>query len=107
MALTFSVEITIKAKQDVRGILTYITEYLNNPAAASRLSNAIASSGDSLAAFPKRYRVRKKDSNGHEIRYMPVGKRSKFMLIYFVDDSKKVVNIVRVLHETRNIDALI
>ncbi len=104
MASSFSVEFTFAARQDLHTICRYIAEKLNNPQAASELSDRITSSAVSLSSFPKRYRVRRKDSKGCELRYMTV---NNFVLIYTVYDSASVVSIVRIAYGKRNIDSIL
>ncbi|MBQ3652817.1 MAG: type II toxin-antitoxin system RelE/ParE family toxin [Synergistaceae bacterium] len=104
MASSFSVEFTLAARQDLRTISRYIAEKLNNPKAASELSDRITSSAISLSTFPKRYRVRRKDSKGCELRYMTV---KNFVLIYTVYDSASVVSIVRIAYGRRDIASML
>ncbi|MBQ7170175.1 MAG: type II toxin-antitoxin system RelE/ParE family toxin [Synergistaceae bacterium] len=104
MASTFSVVLTFRARKDMDNICIYMAERLSNPAAASRFSDGVTSSAKSLSSFPKRYRVRKKNRKGQEIRYMPFG---NFVIMYYVDDASLTVNVIRVVYAGRNIDAMI
>ncbi len=104
MASSYSVLFSFEAGQDLNSICKYVEVSLKNPQAASKISDSITSSALSLSSFPKRYRVRKKDHRGHDIRYMPVG---DFLLLYFVDDSVNAVNIIRIAYGRRNLDSLI
>ncbi len=104
MASTFDVAFTLKAQNDVDNICMYMAERLSNPMAASHFSDRITISAKSLSSFPKRYRVRRKNHKGQEIRYMPV---DNFMMMYCVDDVKRTVNILRVMYAKRNVDAMI
>ena len=104
MASTFSTAFTLKAQNDVDNICMYMAERLSNPMAASHFSDRITTSAKSLSSFPKRYRVRRKNRKGQEIRYMPV---DKFIMMYCVDDVKRTVNILRVMYAKRNLDAMI
>ena len=104
MASTFSVVFTFTARNDVDNICTYIAERLSNPTAASRFSDRITSFAKSLSSFPKRYRVRKKNRKGQEIRYMP---SDNFVIMYYVDDVRLMVNVIRVVFAGRNIDEMI
>ena len=104
MASSFSVEFSEEARRDIRNICKYVDIKLNNPLAASNLSDKITSSAISLASFPKRFKVRKTSRDGEAVRYMPV---DNFVLIYYVDDVRHLVNIVRVFYAKRDLDKLI
>ncbi|MBQ6113328.1 MAG: type II toxin-antitoxin system RelE/ParE family toxin [Synergistaceae bacterium] len=104
MGSIFSVKFIFEARQDMHNICHYIKYELNDPVAAADVADKITASAISLSLFPKRYRVRKKDSKGQEIRIMPV---NNFALIYSVDEAKQIVNILRVIYSRRNLDALI
>ncbi|MBR1439392.1 MAG: type II toxin-antitoxin system RelE/ParE family toxin [Synergistaceae bacterium] len=96
--------ITVPALEDLNDIYKYISVRLNNPYSASKCSDKIFSSAKSLSLQPKRYRIRKKNLKGQEIRYMPV---ENFIIIYCVNDSERTVNILRIMYGKRNLDAVI
>ena len=100
----YKLVITAPALEDVESICAYIAEKLDNLSASRKLSGKIFSSASSLLQLPKRYRVRRKNRKGQEIRYMPV---DNFIMMYCVDDVKRTVNILRVMYAKRNIDAMI
>ena len=102
--LNFSLEITEAAREDIRKIHLYVAGKLRNPKAASKLADKIISSAESLTVSPKRYRVRRKDSKGHELRYMPV---DNFMIIYSVDDSNNIVKVLHIVYGRRNLEDMI
>ena len=102
--LNFSLEITEAAREDIRKIHLYVAGKLRNPKAASRLADKLVNSAESLTVSPKRYRVRRKNSRGLEIRYMPV---DNFMIIYTIDDRSKIVNVLNVIYGKRNLDSII
>ena len=102
--LNFSLEITETAREDIRKIHIYIAGKLRNPKAASKLADKIISSSESLSVSPKRYRVRRKDSKGRELRYMPV---DNFMIIYSVDDSRHLVKVLHIVYSRRNLENMI
>ena len=99
MALNFTVELTAKAKQDLRCLHDYIVDQYQNPKDASKLLERLTSAAKSLAVFPKMHRVRKKDSNGREIRFFPV---DDYVIIYFVDERKQLVSIMHFCHGRRD-----
>ncbi len=100
----YSLVITAPALEDVNNICAYIAGKLNNPSAAQKFSDKIFSSASSLSLFPKRYRVRRKNRKGQEIRYMPSG---NFILMYCVDDTAHTVSIIRVAYAERDIDSML
>ena len=93
--------ITVPALEDINSIRAYIAGKLDNPSAAQKFSDKIFSSASSLALLPKRYRIRRKDRKGHEIRYMP---SDNFMIMYCVDDDSYTVSVIRVAYAGRDID---
>ncbi len=95
--------ITVPALEDINSIHAYIAGKLNNPSAAQKISDKIFSSASSLTLLPKRYRVRRKDRKGQEIRYMP---SDNFMIMYCVDDASHTVSIIRVAYAGRDIDSI-
>lgn len=100
----YRVIVTAPALEDINDISAYIAVKLNNPSAADKFSDKIFSSASSLVLLPKRYRVRRKNHKGQEIRYMP---SDKFVIMYCVDDDGHTVSIIRVAYAGRNLDALI
>ena len=96
--------VTVPALEDVNGIRAYIAGKLDNPSAAQKFSDKVFSSASSLALLPKRYRVRRKDRKGREIRYMP---SDNFIIMYCVDDAVHTVSVIRVAYAGRDLDTLI
>ena len=101
---SFSVRITEPALDNIRDLRAYITKRFHNPEAASLQVERILSAAEALAVFPKIYRVRKTDSRGNALRYFPI---DNYMIIYSIDESECIVNILNVFYGKRNIDSLI
>ena len=100
----FRVIYSDEALEELRGIRYYISRRLNNPSAASQQADRIMSAADSLTVFPKMHRVRMKDRKGREIRFFPV---DSYMVLYHVDEGKRIVDILHIFSSRRDIDALI
>ena len=101
---SFRVTYSGDAIREIRSIRRYIVGKLHNPSAASRQTDRIMSAAESLAVFPKMHRVRFQDSEGRYIRVFPV---DKYLMLYSVDEDKRLVSILHVVHGKRDIDALI
>ena len=104
MALHYRVELTIRAHSELHGIQEYITQEFFDSETANRQSDRILKAAETLAVFPKLYRVRRKDSKGRELRYMPV---DNFMIIYSIDDSGHIVKVLHIVYSRRNLENMI
>lgn len=104
MALHYKVELTPEAKADLRGVHEYITREFYDSETARKQSDRILKAAETLAVFPKLYRVRKRNTSGQEFRYMPV---DNFVIIYTVDDSKHIVNVLHILYGRRNFENIL
>ena len=99
----YSVNITDKALNDIRDIKRHIKYKLRNPEAASLIVDGILSSAETLEIFPEIYRVRRKDSDGRKLRFIPHG---HYVIIYYVDDVRQIVEVLHVVYEKRNLESL-
>ena len=100
----FKVKITESAYEDMRAIITHIAYSLRNPQAALKISEMLMSSADSLSIYPKRHRVRKKDSYGRSLRFFPAG---NYVMVYWIDDNTRTVEVLRISYSRRDINRLI
>ena len=101
---SFRVKITKSAYEDIRKIMEHIAYRLNNPEAALSISEMILSSAESLSIFPKRHRIRKQDNQGRNIRFYLVG---SYVIVYWVDDNLRIVEVLRVLYSRRDMNNLL
>lgn len=99
----YSVNITAQAYEEIRDIKIHITYKLREPELASIVSEDIIYSAESLEVFPKIHRVRKKDREGRGLRFLPTG---SYIIIYCVDDERLAVDVLHVVYERRNLEAL-
>ena len=83
------------AVQDLRGIWDFISQ--DNPAAAERVGQELIHEAEAVGLFPRSGRMvpEKKDPL---IRETIVG---SYRVIYQIDDSSRVVAIVRIWHSAR------
>lgn len=100
--MTYSVEISDQAEQDLRGIYTYIACKLratqNAAAQLARLEENIYA----LDQMPERYRRYEKEPwHSRGWRIMPV---DHYCVFYIPDHSHRVVNIIRVLYAGRDME---
>ena len=101
---SYRVNILPNAFDDVNKIQQYIFDSSDNFEAALRQRKRILSAIHKLSAAPKIYRVRKKDAFNREIRYLPV---DSYYIVFTVYDDEKIVDVINVIHEKRDIDSLI
>lgn len=93
------------ARQDMIDIARYISRELNNPVAADRLAVELIEAGDSIPAFPYAnpayipIRPLK-----HEYRKLLV---ENYLMLYWVDEEKKLVTVARVIYAKRDYDLLL
>ena len=101
--MTFHVNITRHAEEDLRSIFEYIAYELrslqNAAGQLDRLERAILS----LDHMPERYRAYEKEPwHSRGLRIMPV---DNYLILYIIDHDTKAVHIIRVMYGGRDIDA--
>ncbi len=101
MASRYSITYSRRAQLELDTIHAYIAEHFEDEITADLQTERIAQAAKTLVMFPKLYRVRRIDSKGQELRYMPV---DNFMIIYHVDDMRHIVNVLHIFHGKRNIE---
>lgn len=96
----YKVIVTGKAKAEIREIKNYIAKTLHEPRTADRILVKLLREVDSLETMPERYPLVRDDILSERgYRMAGVG---NYLLFYTVDQTEKTVNIVRVLHGSRN-----
>lgn len=101
----YELEYLPAARQDMVDIVRYISRELCNPSAAERLAMELIQAGDRIPGFPYAnptytpIRPLK-----HEYRKQPV---RNYIMFYWVDESKKLVTVARVIYAKREIDRLL
>ena len=92
------------ARQDMIEIMRYISLQLKNPSAAHRLANKLIEAGESILGFPY--------SNPAYVPIRPLKREYRkllvqnYLMLYRVDEEKKLVTIVRVIYAKRDYDLL-
>ena len=100
--MTWSVQYTQQARQDLRGIQEYIAFELQSPQTAAAQSGRILQEIRALDTMPRRYRLYPKEPwHSKGLRYFPV---NKYLVFYLVSDSRRAVQIVRILHGSRDVE---
>lgn len=92
------------ARQDMMEIVGYISKELKKPAAAERLAVELIEAAESVLPFPyanPAYAPLKPLT--HEYRKLPV---KNYLLLYWVDEDKKLVTIARAVYAKRDYNRL-
>lgn len=101
--MIYQVILSDAANRDLRNIFEYIFYELKAPQSASGILDKLEQAVLSLEEMPNRYKVIEREMwLSRKVRLMPVG---NYVVIYFVDDDKSIVNIMRVMYGGRDIDA--
>lgn len=98
--MTYTINITKKAKQDIFAAMDYIEYTLFNPQAADNLLDQIENTIIPLSAMPLIHPIIE-DSvlQSLQIRYIPV---NNYIVFYTVYKETQTVNIIRFLYGKRN-----
>ena len=100
MALKYRIIYAPSAIYDLDGIYEYIAGKFYAPNTAEKQVARILKAAETLAVFPKMYRVRRKNTGA---RICPV---DNYLIVYCVDDVNHTVNISRVIYSRRDIDSM-
>ena len=100
--MKYKIEITEKAKIDLRGIYEYIAYNLLSPVNANNLLSRLESSIMSLDSMPLRFRLYDKEPwKSRGLRIMSV---DNFVIFYIADKESTTVTIIRVMYGGRDIE---
>ena len=93
------------AMRDMVDIAKYISQKLSNPIAAERLTNEMIESANKLTEFPYINPVYHSIlSLKKEYRRLIV---KNYIMFYYVDESRKLITVARVIYAHRNYNALL
>lgn len=93
------------AMRDMVDIVRYISEELQNPAAADRLAVKLFEAGESLKDFPYSHPVYLPIRPlKHEYRKLVV---QNYLMFYWIDEQNKMITIARVLYAKRDWEKII
>lgn len=100
--MTFKVNITRQAEEDLRGIFEYIAYKLQSFQNAAGLLDRLEKAILSLNEMPERYRAYEKEPwHGRGLRVMPV---DSYLIFYIPYRSTKTVEVIRVMYGGRDVD---
>jgi len=100
--MTWGVLLSDNAKRDLREIRDYIANDLRVPETAGELIVRILKAAHSLAFMPFRHRIYETEPwHSIGVRVLPV---DKYLILYLPDETKKTVEIIRVVYGRRNME---
>jgi len=98
--MSYSVNITDIAEEDILSIVTYISKVLKNPTAANNLLDEIERHEKILEDMPNIYPfVNDKYLSGKGLKYATI---KNFLMFYTIDEHNKIVSIIRFLYKRRD-----
>ena len=101
----YSIEILLTAKSDIESIINYISNTLFNESAARKLYGKILNSINSIKIFPFGNPIYKTE---HKTKYQYRYTRTdNYLILYNVDENKKLITIFRVVYRRMNISSII
>ncbi len=100
--MIYEIEITEQADSDLRGIFEYIAFELQSPENANGQLKRLEKQILSLDMMPERHRKYEKEPwKSRGLRILPV---DNYVVLYIPDKDRKVVTILRIMYNRRNID---
>ena len=103
--MSYTVNISEAAENDLRAVFTYIAVELRSYANAAGQLARLEAGIDSLSEMPERCRRYDKEPwRSRGLRRMPV---DRYCVFYIPDHNKKTVEIIRVMYGGRDIDRLL
>ena len=105
MTDAYSVRYSPAAREDLKGIYSYIAYMLKESTTAARQTDRIRKSIRSLDAMPERHRaVEWEPWASLGMRRMPV---DNYVIYYLVDRAEHTVTVVRIFYGGRNVEEII
>ena len=99
--MNWKVEVTDRARRDLRNILDYIMYELHEPQTALNLMRRITEEIISLDQMPLRYRLYEEEPwKSQGLRYFPV---KKYLIFYYPEEFSGTVYVIRALYGGRDI----
>ena len=103
--MTYSVEITDQAENDLRGIYAYIAYELQSPQNAAAQLDRLERAIHALDQMPERHRRYEKEPwYSRNWRVMPV---DRYCVFYVPDNGRGIVTIVRILYGGRDMETVL
>ena len=91
MSEKYRIELSIKAKNDIKSIVLYIKNNLNEPSIANKYAKMIKEEIKTLEYSPKKFTI----IDGDTIKDLKI---RKYLAFYRVNEEEKVVNVERILY---------
>ena len=102
--MTYKVDFSEQAADDLSEIIRYISEELYNPQAAGRFYNEVDKTRGLLCEHPHMFPLYHNEELSSEgLHSIAIG---NFLMFYVVDDEKSIVSIVRILYGRRDIPSI-
>lgn len=94
----YEIELSGKAKEDLKKIVTYIKKNLNEPTIARKYAQLI--NERTLKYIPQRYMI----IEDNEIKHLNIRRLliKDYIAFYRIDESKRIVRIERILYGASN-----
>ena len=100
MTEKYKVKLSIKAKDDLKSIVLYIKNHLNEPAIANKYAKIIREEIQTLEYFPQKFAIiDDKSVKDLKIRKLII---KNYIVFYRVNEDKKIVNVERILYSESN-----
>lgn len=96
MSEKYRIELSIKAKNDIKSIVLYIKNNLNEPSIANKYAKMIKEEIKTLEYSPKKFAI----IDGDTIKDLKIRKLNirNYLAFYRVNEEEKVVNVERILY---------
>ena len=96
MSEKYKIELSIKAKEDIKSIVLYIKNNLNEPSIANKYAKTIKEEIKTLEYSPKKFAIIDDDSiKDLEVRKLNI---KNYLAFYRVNEKGKVANVERILY---------
>ncbi len=100
----YDLQISSRAKADLRSIKKYLRENVSD-FRAEKVANSILDQAEKLRKMPTANSLFPEIST--EERTYRYARKWKYKIIFYINEEKKTVNVVKIHHSSRNPDALI
>jgi len=100
--MTWKVDYTESARQDLHDIYEYIAGVLLEPVIAANQTNRIMDAVDSLDHMPFRYRIY--DHEPWRSKGLRILSVDNYLVLYIPDESRNVVTIIRIMYGRRDVE---
>lgn len=96
----YEIELSGKAKEDLKKIVIYIKKNLNEPTIARKYAQLINERIRTLKYIPQRYMI----IGDNEIKHLNIRRLliKNYIAFYRIDESKRIVRIERILYGASN-----